>query len=637
MAFSQKSKFFKVTTTVHETDTKAIQSELSLWANLIKDELDLLMARSIENEAQESSRFRELSTRIFRSNKHHQSLVDRIRILDLFSEHEFETTWKQTRKLGNTNIFTQTADYKNWKEGSESSTLVYTGKLGSGKSVVLANIVDDLTTHVEGLDATVAYFFCRHDLSESLNGRTIIGALGRQLLRSVSDFSALTVADKTYLSSDEITSQLKQAIPSNSGTYIVLDGLHLCNRSTRGEVSAAIRTLQQVRKVSVCVSYRLAPDSATDIPKFFNTKFVPQPDNGPDVEAFIETELERCLTSRSLTLGDPTLVLEIQDALLKGSHGMFLWVSLQIRSLCSMITDGEIKEALSDLPQNLTQIYNRILDQPLQMGRSYQTDIFKLVVAAKRPLTTDEMREALSVTPGDTVWDPSKLINNVHTALASCGCLIVVDEEEHTIRTVHPSVDMFLLARGFETHNHPVDPKITMETAEKLMLSIITTYLSYGMFGTELSVRQQAVEFSTVPSEILNSMPTSTTWVRSMALKLLSTRRQAKFDASRSIAERLQSHRSSDRKEFHFFTYAKTFALRHALELRRLPRQILVAFDHNLRQGIIEHTPEHSHQIVRLALYVDGGKKKEQDLPSQRHFAWPYLSSETSGTMPVVR
>lgn len=209
MAFSQKSKLSKVTATLHETDTKAIQSELDLWAGSIKDELDLLLAESIESEAQESSRFRALFTRTSRLNKRHQTLVDRIRILELFSEHDFETTWKQTRKIGNTNIFTQTADYKNWKEGSGSSTLVHTGKLGSGKSVVLANIVDDLTTHVEGLNATIAYFFCRHDLSESLNERTVIGALGRQILRSVSDFSALTAADKTYLSSDDIISQLK--------------------------------------------------------------------------------------------------------------------------------------------------------------------------------------------------------------------------------------------------------------------------------------------------------------------------------------------------------------------------------------------------------------------------------------------
>jgi hypothetical protein len=44
-----------------------------------------------------------------------------------------------------------------WKDHSDSCTLVYTGKLGSCKSVSKANIIDDL--NLSGKNFAVAYFF----------------------------------------------------------------------------------------------------------------------------------------------------------------------------------------------------------------------------------------------------------------------------------------------------------------------------------------------------------------------------------------------------------------------------------------------------------------------------------------------
>lgn len=39
-------------------------------------------------------------------------------------------------------------------------TLMFTGKLGSGKPVLLANLVDDLNLDSRNKNITVAYFFC---------------------------------------------------------------------------------------------------------------------------------------------------------------------------------------------------------------------------------------------------------------------------------------------------------------------------------------------------------------------------------------------------------------------------------------------------------------------------------------------
>ena len=64
---------------------------------------------------------------------HQQSLQKKIQILNLCSTYDYQTTWKQTRKIGNSSLFSQCTDYQNWRSQASSSTLIYLGKLGSEK------------------------------------------------------------------------------------------------------------------------------------------------------------------------------------------------------------------------------------------------------------------------------------------------------------------------------------------------------------------------------------------------------------------------------------------------------------------------------------------------------------------------
>jgi hypothetical protein len=63
-----------------------------------------------------------------------------------------------------------------------SSTLINTGKLGAGTSVLMANVIDDLNLHIAKQSASLAYFFYQHDIEESSKSRTVVGSLAQQLL-----------------------------------------------------------------------------------------------------------------------------------------------------------------------------------------------------------------------------------------------------------------------------------------------------------------------------------------------------------------------------------------------------------------------------------------------------------------------
>jgi hypothetical protein len=106
----------------------------------------------------------------------------------------------------------------------------------------------------------------------------------------------------------------------------------------------------------------------------------------------------------------------------------------------------------------------------------------------------------LSVVPGDTTWSPARLPNDIYSTLAFCGSLVTVDEEELTVRLIHHSVKTFL--HSGSTDNSGVS--FTQETENKRMAGTVVTYLSYGVFGTQLSsIRVSPMIAKSAPSRII--------------------------------------------------------------------------------------------------------------------------------------
>jgi ankyrin repeat protein len=558
--FGQKSTVQQFTSSLSDSQLRTFQTDLEQCANSIKEQMYVA-------EAQESSGLRTLTREMFKSSSHQQTYATKMRVLDFCSTYDHETPWKQIRKAGNTSFHTKGAEYQEWKDASGPCTLIYTGKLGSGKSVLLTNIVDDLSLSTEQKRPLVAYFFCRHDVPESLEARTIIGSLVRQLLRTIPDLGVLAKScENTHPIGDteKVLEMLFLCFSSDAKVYLVLDGLDECDNSEKETLVQAIWKIQEKLKVLICASFREEPNSALQLiaNQLLATRLVSIPNDNPDIEAFIEVDLERCLRQERLAIGDPTLILDIQDALSKGSQGMFLWVALQILSLCSMKTDHAIREALADLPKDLSETFARILQKSGSSDPALQVRTLQLVLAAYRPLTTDELREALSVTPGDATWDPSKILNDVYSALACCGCLLSVDEEEFTVRVVHHSVKQYML-NGLDSVNHM---GFSLGEAQRTLADTVVTYLGYGVFGTELSrAKVYPIMAQSAPSKIAQATIGSSSTTRHLATKLLRSRRQPAFDMSKAIAEARLSFKPKPENAFRFYTYAKTHWQNHIL------------------------------------------------------------------------
>jgi ankyrin repeat protein/DNA replication protein DnaC len=556
--FGRKSTVKQLASSLSDAHLETFRADLGRWAVSIKEHMDV-------SEAEESSGSRALTREIFESASRQQRHATNMLVLDFCSTYDHELAWKQIRKAGNTSLHVKQAEYQQWKDSSRSSTLLYTGKLGSGKSVLLANIVDDLSLSSEKERPSVAYFFCKHDIKESLQARAIVGSLARQLLRTVADLTICAKScENTHTTGDsgKVLEMLFQGFSSNSKIYVVLDGLDECDEEEREILVRAIRQIQQNFTVLVCASFRKEPNK--DLLSITNRLLAPRtvsiPDDNPDIDAFIEADLDRCLRQERLTIGDPTLILDIQDALSKGSQGMFLWTALQIQSLCSMKTDHAIRKALADLPKDLSETFARILRKSGSSNPALQIRTLQLVLAAYRPLTTDELREALSVTPGDATWDPSRLLNDVYSALACCGCVLAVDEETFTVGVIHHSVKQYI-SGGLDGVKHV---GFSFEEAQRELADTVVTYLGYGVFGTELSrFKVHPMVAPSAPSTIVQATIGSSNTARQLAIKYLGSRRQHAVDMSKTVAEARTSFTYKPEHAFKFYNYAKTYCLYH--------------------------------------------------------------------------
>lgn len=323
LTFSQKSVLGQLKSSLIDADLHQAEIKLEEWALSIKDEAEILNTKTLVGEARENSGFRALFDSRYRKITHQKNIKRRMRWLDACTIYDYETPWKQARKRGNTSIIVNDTNYQAWKSQHRSSTLVMCGKLGSGKTVLSANVVDEL--HLTS-NETVCYFFCRHDIMYSCLARTIIGSLCRQLLSghinedTMDEFLGEYVRD---LSFDDVVGLTKNILSLKGRCYFILDGIDDCDNIERRQIIEALNKIQETTLFLVFVSLRSQADEVDTEFRGIRPQLVcKMPEENPDISNFILAALKENIETSKLVLGDQSLVIEICDALKAGAHGM---------------------------------------------------------------------------------------------------------------------------------------------------------------------------------------------------------------------------------------------------------------------------------------------------------------------------
>lgn len=300
---------------------KTFKDELDLWSSAIKEEANVLLNQAVAEEAKHNSLFRSVATARSNASAHQHKIERQTQFLDACSTYDYCTVWKQTRKRGTTNLLKCCTPYQQWRDDDDDSTsILFLGKLGAGKSVILANIVDDL--NLRDLSITL-YFFARHDNEESMKAKTILGSLIRQLLdhrKNDSKFSHLFPETIPRIDLEDIVDLFERAGPENEDIFIILDGLDEC------EIEVQLTVLEHLAKLQsfgyrLCLSVRTSERRQIWDSQLFQFH-ASIPEENPDIRDFVVVEVDTRVKDGRLIIRDPKLVDDVKQELIAGACGM---------------------------------------------------------------------------------------------------------------------------------------------------------------------------------------------------------------------------------------------------------------------------------------------------------------------------
>ena len=181
--------------------------------------------------------------------------------------------------------------------------------------------------------------------------------------------------------------------------------------------------------------------------------------NSADITRFVESEVQRLISKRLLLDGKVTKNLKgrMLETLINGAQGMFRWVEMSLEALSRIKYAPDFKNALGQLPNKLSGLYDIIytqIDQTETYGRYVAVNTLKWLLCAQRLLSTEELLAAVHAvdagadSDSDEDDDSGEAGSPENDVLRLCRNLVVIDSEERTFRFAHQSVREYLLGKS---------------------------------------------------------------------------------------------------------------------------------------------------------------------------------------------
>lgn len=386
------------------------------------------------------------------------------------------------------------------------------GSPGFGKTVLCARLVEHLSyTKV----FPVVHFFCVNEKEAKQRPRAIIRSWLAQLVNNTED--ALEVVGEFYR-----RKEVRRATESDLWTlfkllnlrlgtcFFAIDGYDECiksdieSKSTNDgrvmflrQLMAAVKDLRcrvlLVSRNEPDIRQELSNASGESNSDLFLEYEITREDTNNDIRSFSSTMVEQEIPNKPIDLKE-----EIASAAALKCDGMFLWIKLMHVRLTPGKNAKQLRDIVRATPHGLDKAYERDLKRITNLDsdeRERAVAILRWTLFAERPLTVQEMTEALLIRDDDTynkfpsedlpdAWDEYYTNDQIKRL---CGSLIELRKNDvhdsikhHTIHFVHFSVKEYLL--------RPDESKTSMlefsdSASEKCYLAqLCLRYLCYENF-----------------------------------------------------------------------------------------------------------------------------------------------------------
>ncbi|KAI9679519.1 MAG: hypothetical protein M1817_005541 [Caeruleum heppii] len=290
-----------------------------------------------------------------------------------------------------------------WKADSGRPLWLF-GNVGHGKTVLCSTIVQHLVQERPS-SALLAYFYFGFNDPLRRSTRHCLRSLLAQLYATAAAPPASIVAlyedweiSRQQPSDEMLFASLCSTATESRPVYIILDALDECvDRHTLIDFLERLGG-QKAREVHFLLVSRSEPDleRALGVPSN-STISIDAVGHTNDIKTHIHQSLNEGREWQRL--GEP-LKLKVEQTLVEKANGMFRWVACQLESLRRCRSRSAINEALKTLPRDLDETYERMLCRIVEEDSSTACALLQWLAFTQRPLTIEELAEAIIFRPG---------------------------------------------------------------------------------------------------------------------------------------------------------------------------------------------------------------------------------------------
>jgi ankyrin repeat protein len=395
------------------------------------------------------------------------------------------------RVPGTCEWFTSHTLFQAWEQSDHSALLWVSADPGCGKSVLTRYLIDEFLALKP--KRTVCYFFFKDDFSDQKSGANALSAVLRQFFMARPHLLSDTVLGKLDSDGKNLVESLSDlwnilldvtTNPEAGEVICVLDALDECQDADRKQLIQALGRFYLERpdkhNLKVLVTSRPYEHIRRGFQKLENQLPTIHLSGEEEVEIQkISHEIDLVIEKRVEDIGKendlrPDECVFLKDQLTSVPNRTYLWVSLTLEVIENMpgFTKGNIRYAIRNLPQNVDEAYEKILNR--SPDKPHAKRLLHIVTAAERPLSLRELSVAMTVDAGlqslIELKEEFEADEELHdrrfrrTMRELCGLFLVTVDER--IYLLHQTAKEFLVKDG-PSNLAPPDDSVQSVTAWK--------------------------------------------------------------------------------------------------------------------------------------------------------------------------
>ncbi|KAG0636032.1 hypothetical protein HOY80DRAFT_979434 [Tuber brumale] len=397
------------------------------------------------------------------------------------------------RHPGTGGWLTERDDFKEWLQKDNSMLWVH-GIPGCGKTILSAVIIDKIQDEIKQTDTELIYYYFDFKEATKQTPRDLYGNLISQLLEH--DAEVPPEIEKLYDDAngnppnlDDLKVALPKLLETRPKTVIVIDALDECQ--DRSEILDSLSKLHEPAsgKVNLLITSRQEADIKWTFSGAPSIAIKPVDIKG-DIKRFVTAEIERQPKLRRLP---PHMKVEIMNALTVRADGMFRWVKHSLDRVARQRSNKAIRSTLHVLSRDMDQTYERILANIPPEDAALAQRVLQWLVCSFRPLTLEELVEAIAIEPGACTLDRTTLLNDPEDITDICTGLVSLSDDGKTVGLAHFSVKEYLISPQIASSPTAAPFRINLEETHVLLAKRCLTYLSFEDF--ELGPTRDEAEF----------------------------------------------------------------------------------------------------------------------------------------------